>query len=124
VKKIRALEANPLTTDPAIVEPALLMVEVLLNQLRTLIVSTRCFEHEISDLFDQMPDADLFAALPAAGPNLAPRLRLAFGDDRDHYSSVQDLLQYAGIATVTERSGKQQWVDWRWGAPTAVCIRN
>jgi transposase len=94
------------------------MVEALLNQLRTLIASTRRFEHEISDLFDQMPDAQLFAALPGAGPNLAPRLLLAFGDDRDRFTSAQDLLQYAGIAPVTERSGKKQWVHWRWGCPT------
>lgn len=110
-------QAVPLTTDPAIVEPALLMVEVLVNQLRTLIESSRRFEREISELFDRMPDAELFAALPGAGPNLAPRLLLAFGNDRNRYSSAQDLMQYAGIAPVTERSGKKQWVHWRWSCP-------
>jgi transposase len=111
-------QAIALTTDPAIVEPALLMVEVLVSHLRTLIQSARRFEHAIQELFEQFPDADLFAALPGAGPNLAPRLFLAFGEDRDRYSCAQDLLQYAGIAPVTERSGKKQWVHWRWGCPT------
>jgi Transposase IS116/IS110/IS902 family len=50
--------------------------------------------------------------------NLAPRLLLAFGNDRSRDASTQDLLQYAGIAPVTERSGKKQWVHWRWGCPT------
>jgi transposase len=116
IEQIR--QTIPLTTDPAIVEPALIMVEVLVNQLRTLIHSSRRFEREIGQIFEQMPDAGLFAALPGAGPNLAPRLLLAFGNDRSRYASAQDLLQYAGIAPVTERSGKKQWVHWRWGCPT------
>jgi Transposase IS116/IS110/IS902 family len=44
-------------------------------------------------------------------------LLLAFGEDRTRYQSAQDLLQYAGIAPVTERSGEKCWVHWRWGAP-------
>jgi transposase len=55
--------------------------------------------------------------LPHAGDNLAPRLLLAFGEDRSRYQSAQDILQYAGIAPVTERSGKKCWVHWRWSAP-------
>lgn len=111
-------QAIALTTDPGIVEPAVLMVSVWVSQLRTLIESLRRFEQEIKQLFDQLPDAELFAALPGAGSNLAPRLLLAFGDERARYQSAQDLLQFAGIAPVTERSGKKQWVHWRWGCPT------
>lgn len=116
IQQIR--QAIALTTDPAIIEPALLMVEVLVSHLRNLIASSRRFEQEIRQLFEQMPDADLFATLPGADPNLAPRLLLAFGNDRDRYQRAQDLFQYAGIALVTERSGKKQWVHWRWGYPT------
>ena len=64
-----------------------------------------------------MPDSSIFASLPHAGDNLAPRLLLAFGEDRSRYQSAQDVLQYAGIAPVTERRGKKCWVHWRWSAP-------
>ncbi|HEY9629434.1 MAG TPA: transposase [Coleofasciculaceae cyanobacterium] len=107
----------PLTQDRAIVESSQLMVQALVSQLRSLLESVRQFECEIDRLFNQMPDAAIFAGLPHAGTNLAPRLLLAFGEDRTRYQSAQDLLQYAGIAPVTERSGKKCWVHWRWGAP-------
>lgn len=68
-------------------------MSVLVSQLPTLVEALRRFEQEIKQLFEQLPDAELFAALPGAGSNLAPRLLLAFGDDRARYDSAQDLLQ-------------------------------
>jgi Transposase IS116/IS110/IS902 family len=103
----------PLTQDSAIVESSQLIVQALVSQLRSLIASVHHFETEIERGFNQMPDAAIFAALPHAGTNLAPRLLLAFGEDRTRYQSAQDLLQYAGIAPVTERSGKKCWVHWQ-----------
>ncbi len=108
----------PLTEDPAIVESAQLIVQALVSQLRSLLASVRQFEIEIDTLFSQLPDAAIFTGLPQAGSNLAPRLFLAFGEDRTRYQTAQEILQYAGIAPVTERSGKKCWVHWRWGAPT------
>jgi Transposase IS116/IS110/IS902 family len=102
-----------LTPDPAIVESSQLMVQVLVSQLRSLLASVHQFETEIDRLFNQLPDATIFATLPHAGTNLAPRLLLAFGEDRSRYQSAQDLLQYAGIAPVTKRSGKKCWVHWQ-----------
>ncbi len=90
IERIR--RAVPLTEDPAIVEPALMMVKALLGQLRSLLESLRQFEQHIEQLFELMPDAELFAALPGAGDNLAPRLLLAFGEERTRFSSAQDLL--------------------------------
>jgi transposase len=107
----------PLTQDPAIVESSQLMVQALVSQLRSLLTSVRQFESQIDRVFHQLPDAEIFSALPHAGTNLAPRLLLAFGEDRTRYQSAQEFLQYAGIAPVTERSGKKCWVHWRWGAP-------
>ena len=110
-------KAIALTTDRAIVESSQLMVRALVSQLRSLIASVRQFETEIDRLFQDLPDSAIFATLPHAGSTLAPRLLLAFGEDRSRYQSAQDILQYAGIAPVTERSGKKSWVHWRWGAP-------
>jgi transposase len=60
----------------------------------------------------------LFSALPGAGPSLAPRLLVAFGEQRERFASAAAVQKYAGIAPVTERSGKKHWVHWRWQCPT------
>ena len=45
---------------------------------------------------------------------------MAFGSDRQRYSDASQLLQFSGIAPVTERSGKSSWVHWRWACPKFV----
>ena len=40
---------------------------------------------------------------------MSARLLSAFGEQRDRFTSAQQLQQYAGIAPVTERSGKKSW---------------
>lgn len=49
---------------------------------------------------------------------MAPRLLVAFGEQRDRYASAAEVQMYAGIAQVTESSGKQHWVHWRMQCPT------
>jgi hypothetical protein len=58
------------------------------------------------------------AALPGAGAVFAPRLLVACGEQRERYASADALPQYAGIAPVTERSGKNTGGHWRWQCPT------
>jgi transposase len=106
-----------LTEDAGIVEPLQWLVSVLVAQLKILLSSITTFDDRIEALFSAHPDAELFAALPGAGPKLAPRLLVAFGEERDRYQSAQDLLRYAGIAPVQESSGKKSWVHWRWSCP-------
>jgi len=65
-----------------------------------------------------VPDYALFRALPGAGAALAPRLLVGFGEQRERYRSAAELQKYTGIAPVTERSGKTQWVHWRLRCPT------
>lgn len=45
---------------------------------------------------------------------------MAFGEQRDRYQNAADLQKYAGLAPVTERSGKKHWVHWRWECPTLL----
>ncbi|WP_052470188.1 IS110 family transposase [Thiolapillus brandeum] len=59
----------------------------------------------------------MFRNLPGAGKRLAPRLLVAFGEDRSRFASAQALCCYAGIAPVTERSGNKSWVHWRYSCP-------
>jgi transposase len=64
------------------------------------------------------PDVPLFDALPGAGAVCAPRLLVAFGAQRERFPSAAALQQYAGLAPVTERRGKQSWGHWRLQGPT------
>jgi transposase len=109
--------ATPLTTDPAIVEPALLTVRMLVEQLRVLAEAIQRYETRQAELFATHEDAPIFQSFPGAGAVIAPRLLTAFGSDRTHYPSATSIQQYSGIAPVTERSGNRCWVHWRWGCP-------
>jgi len=50
--------------------------------------------------------------------NLAPRLLVAFGEDRERYQNAAELQKSAAVAPVTERSGNKHWVHWRWKCST------
>ena len=116
LKAIR--EATPLTYDEAIITPFRLQVLVLADQLRVAMDAISRYEDEIAERAPQHPDYALFSALPVAGPSLAPRLLVAFGEQRDRFASAAEVQKYAGIAPVTERSGQKSWVHWRWQCPT------
>ncbi|MGB8701481.1 MAG: IS110 family transposase, partial [Thermosynechococcaceae cyanobacterium] len=107
----------PLTEDIGIVSPMQMLVQAWIQQLKLLLKSLQIFEQQIEQIFQAHSDADLFANLPGAGPHLAPRLLVAFGEDRTRFDSAQDLLRYSGIAPVKEKSGKKEWIHWRWGCP-------
>ena len=106
--------ARPLTEDAAAVLSGSMMVQALAEQVRSLIATLEQFDQQIAALFRKHPDRFLFEGLPGAGAALAPRLLAAFGADRDRFQSAQEIQQLSGIAPVTEESGKQRWVHWRW----------
>jgi transposase len=110
-------QARPLTTDPAALLSGSMMVQVLVEQLRPLLAAIERFDRQIAVIFGKHPDRPLFDSVPGAGAVLAPRLVAAFGTDRDRFQSAQQAQQLFGIAPVTEQSGKQRWVHWRWACP-------
>jgi transposase len=107
-----------LTEDKSVIESMQLLVSAWVRQLKILLISIQGFDGDIEALFAIHPDAQLFSSLPGAGPHLAPRLLVAFGEDRNRYASAQEILRYAGIAPVKEKSGKKEWIHWRWSCPT------
>jgi transposase len=109
--------ALPLTTDAGVITPNTLLVQALVAQLRVTLQAIQDFDKAIAQHAQSHPDFPLFDALPGAGAVFASRLLVAFGEQREHYSSAEDLQKYAGIAPVTERSGKQSWVHWRFQCP-------
>jgi transposase len=118
-KRIQAIKsATPLTTDEGVIAPNALRVQALVSQLRLTLQAIEDFDKAIAQRAQRHPDFPLFAALPGAGAVLAPRLLVAFGEQRERYASADELQKYAGIAPVTERSGNKTWVHWRWQCPT------
>jgi transposase len=118
-QRITAIKsAVPLTTDDAVIVPFRLQALTLVAQLEVVLESIRIYDNEIAALAPQHPDYDLFSALPGAGPLLAPRLLVAFGEQRERFASAAELQKYAGIAPVTQRSGQTTWIHWRWQCPT------
>lgn len=107
----------PLTEDVATVVPFQALVRALISLLKVVLQQLLNFEQKIVELFDSLPDAELFQALPGAGPHLAPRLLAAFGENRSRFASAQAFMSYIGIAPVKEESGKKRWVHWRWSCP-------
>jgi len=117
-QRIHAIKsATPLTTDEGIIAPNALLVQALVAQLRVTLQAIADFDSAIAKRAQSHPDFPLFQALPGAGPVFAPRLLVAFGEQRARYASASELQKYAGIAPVTERSGKQSWVHWRLQCP-------
>ena len=112
--------AQPLTRDPAIVEPLSLAVQTYATQLRALLRAVQAFDDHIAQVFAQHVDHDLFASFPGAGDVCAPRLATAFGTDRSRWASASELQSYSGIGPVTERSGKTLWVHHRLACPKFV----
>jgi len=110
--------AIPLTDDLAVIRPNQLLVLTLVEQLRVTLRAIESFDAEIATVSQTLPDHDLFRALPGAGATLAPRLLVAFGEQRERYKSAAEVQRYAGIAPVTESSGKKCWVHWRLQCPT------
>ena len=110
--------ATALTSDPAVIDPHKLLAMVHADMLKTLLRSIAKYDKQIASIAPQHDDYHLFESLPGAGPMLTPRLLAAFGEQRDRFNSAAELQQYAGIAPVTERSGKKHWVHWRWQCPT------
>ncbi len=109
--------ATPLTTDEGVIAPNALLVQTLVSQLRVTLDAIEAFDHAIAQRAQHHPDFPLFQALPGAGPVFASRLLVAFGEQRERYASAAALQKYAGIAPVTERSGKKAWVHWRLQCP-------
>ncbi len=117
-RRIKAIKtAVALTRDTGIIEPNEILVGMLIEQLRVLISSIEQLDREIKQRYHAQKDRVIFDSFPGAGPQLAPRLMVAFGVDRDRYKTAADLQKYAGVAPVLEKSGQKSWIHWRYSCP-------
>ena len=46
--------------------------------------------------------------------------RIAFGERRERFPNAAAFQKYVGVAPVTERSGNQSWVHWRFSCSTFI----
>jgi hypothetical protein len=119
--RIKAMpSAVALTTDWAVIECESRRAQALARQLRAVAVDIASFDQRIAEVFATHPDRAIFQSLPGAGAQLEPRLASAFGTDRDRYQAAEAMQTYSGVAPVLERSGKGEWVHWRWACPKYV----
>tara|TARA_B110000046_G_C12977947_1_gene392010 strand:- start:118 stop:1380 length:1263 start_codon:yes stop_codon:yes gene_type:complete len=109
--------AFALTHDEGIIDPNRLMISLLVPQLKLLIEAIDVMDKDIKTRYKAQKDKAIFDSLPGAGPQLAPRLLVAFGSNRARYETAADMQKYAGIAPVIERSGKKSWTHWRYSCP-------
>jgi transposase len=118
-RRIDAIRTErPLTSDPAIIEPAIAVVATLIPQLRALSAGIVRLDADIAVRCKALPDFRLFSELPGAGPVFASRLLAAFGEQRERFADAAAVQKCVGVAPVTERSGNKHWVHWRWACPT------
>jgi transposase len=108
--------ATPLTTDDGVITPKALLVQALVAQIRFTLQAIAAFDTAIAQHAQSHPVFPLFQALPGARPVCAPRLLVAFGEQRERYAAAE-LQKYAGITPVTERSGKKAWGHWHLQCP-------
>jgi transposase len=110
-------QAQPLTTDPALIEPAVLKAQALAGMLMVLHQSIDRIETSTQETTDAHPDAAIFRSFPSAGPAMAPRLLVAFGTHRDRFASAQEAQQFYGIAPVKIQSGQTKVIHMRHRCP-------
>ncbi|MCK5354162.1 MAG: IS110 family transposase, partial [Methyloprofundus sp.] len=77
--------------DDAVIIPHRLQALVFIEQLRVTLGGIKQFDEEIDKLARKHADYSLFSSLPGAGPSLAPRLLVAFGEQRERYRNAADL---------------------------------
>jgi hypothetical protein len=97
-----------------VIESSVLIVRRIAYQLEVLRNAITEHDQSISALARSHPDYAIFPSFPEEGPAMAPRLIAAFETQRDRYATACAIQCLAGIAPVTESSGKQKWVHWRW----------
>ena len=111
---LAALQAPQLQATPETVliyqeEAALLAAHTL-----SLRIAKSNALRKLSKLFDQHPDAPIFASLPGAADFLAPALLGFFGEDRERFPTARSIQCLAGTCPVTEQSGKRRIVKFRY----------
>lgn len=118
IEQIR--RAIPATRDVAVIRSATASVAVLIRLIATLREGVAALDNEIHHAAKAHPDFFIFDSLPGAGKIMVPRLIAALGSRRERFNSAAEVQSWSGIAPVMQRSGKTEWVHFRWACPKFV----
>ncbi len=90
------------------------LVEVLVEQLSTVVAALARYQTEIHRFFAALPAAKWAKTLPGGRQGLTvPRICAELGDALGRWQSWQHLQAYAGMVPVTKRSGTQCLIRFR-----------
>jgi transposase len=101
---------QPLPCVVAAHQASALVLAQRLSQTRTTLADV---ETTIRTLFQQHPDAPIYASLPGTGPVLQPALLAKLGVSRARFPTAAVLQALAGTCPVTVQSGGRRYVTFR-----------
>lgn len=119
----RAAELWPVLQRPQLPVPAHVVrvnarfLGVLLEQLALTLRTVHTYREAIADFFASMPAAKWAASLPGAeSGTTVPSLYAELGDAAGRWETFRQLQGHSGTVPVTERSGKQTIVKFRFAS--------
>jgi hypothetical protein len=83
----------PLTGNIGVIEQNKILVEVLIKQFKVLLKVIEMLNKAIKLAYKAQHDKVIFDSFPGAGPQIAPRLLVAFGSNRDRYNEASELYK-------------------------------
>ena len=114
-----ALKQPHLPVPPHVVRAKARLVRVLVAQLGATVDAVNEYRKAVEDFFATLPAAEWARTLPAGQSGITvPTLWAELGDADGRWQSVQHLQGHAGAVPVTERSGKQEFVKFRFACNT------
>jgi transposase len=105
-----ALRAHQLGAPEVISEAMGASVRSLVAVITEVGKQIASLERELSERFDQHPDAKVVRSLPGLGTVLGARVLGEFGDDPNRYADTKSRKNYAGTSPITKASGKHKVV--------------
>ena len=105
-----ALRADRLEAPAAVATAMGASVRALVSVIDTVAAEIATIEAELTDRFDQHPDAKIIRSLPGLGTILGARVLAEFGDDPERYATAKSRKNYAGTSPITRASGKSRVV--------------
>ena len=105
-----ALRVETLEAPGLVAEAMGASVRALVAVIGELVAQTAQLETDLTDRFEQHPDAKVIRSLPGLGMILGARALGEFGDDPNRYADAKSRKNYAGTSPITKASGKHRVV--------------
>lgn len=116
IKKIFSiLKSKPTPADNVVIKTKSIKAVATAKQIKELLVVISSYEEKISALFNSHPESKIFSSLPRSGTVTAAGLLTVFGDNKDKFSTSDEVQMSVGTAPVTIQSGKFKIVKFRRG---------